>query len=536
MNYRTPGVYIEEVATFPPSVVQGATAVPVFIGYTEKGPAIARVDTFLEYRDLFGGADTTDFEVDVSTEPITVSLSGTGPHPRFNLYYCLSHYFANGGGQCFVASAGNYDEMLSKQPLLDGLALAEKEDEPTLIVIPEAVNLAAPDYHEICGAALAQCEKLGDRFAILDVKDGDVEGFRNAGMTSLMHGAAYHPYLQTSIHHVYDEDEVTVVGLSLDGTQTWSGTFNPAGITVQFTGAADGGDPTVTINAGDTSDLEFEVADRALTITNVEGKTGTDVVAAFGLLGDAGQFSLTAAGDGSAMPDPTTGATALVAVAGSGVSLGSLTTTNTAVANEVKAALGNQRVVLPPSPAIAGVFARVDRDRGVWKAPANVPVLAVIAPTEKITHEDQETLNVDADGGKSINAIRGFTGKGTLVWGARTLAGNDNEWRFVPVRRLFTVIEDATRKASAFAVFEPNDATTWLKVKGMIESYLYGLWEQGALAGPTPEAAYFVNVGLGRTMTPQDVLEGRMIVEIGVAAVRPAEFIIIRFSHKLQEA
>ena len=98
------------------------------------------------------------------------------------------------------------------------------------------------------------------------------------------------------------------------------------------------------------------------------------------------------------------------------------------------------------------------------------------------------------------------------------------------------VIEEATKKASAFAVFEPNDATTWLKVKGMIDAYLYGLWEQGALQGSTPDAAFFVNVGLGKTMTAQDILEGRMIVEIGIAAVRPAEFIIIRFSHKLAES
>ncbi len=85
-------------------------------------------------------------------------------------------------------------------------------------------------------------------------------------------------------------------------------------------------------------------------------------------------------------------------------------------------------------------------------------------------------------------------------------------------------------------MFEPNDAATWLKVKAMIESYLYGLWQQGALAGTTPEQAYFVNVGLGKTMTTQDILEGRMIVEIGLAAVRPAEFIILRFMHKLQQA
>jgi phage tail sheath protein FI len=98
------------------------------------------------------------------------------------------------------------------------------------------------------------------------------------------------------------------------------------------------------------------------------------------------------------------------------------------------------------------------------------------------------------------------------------------------------MIEESTQKATSFAVFEPNDATTWLKVKAMIESYLYGLWQQGALAGASPDDAYFVEVGLGKTMRSQDILEGRMIVKIGVAAVRPAEFIILSFTHKLQQA
>jgi len=138
--------------------------------------------------------------------------------------------------------------------------------------------------------------------------------------------------------------------------------------------------------------------------------------------------------------------------------------------------------------------------------------------------------------GKSINVIRDFTGRGTMVWGARTLAGNDNEWRYVSVRRLFINIEESAKKASAFAVFEPNDATLWLKVKGMIESYLYSLWERGALAGSKPEQAYYVNVGLGQTMTAQDVLEGRLIIDIGIAAVRPAEFVVLRFMHQLQQA
>ena len=202
----------------------------------------------------------------------------------------------------------------------------------------------------------------------------------------------------------------------------------------------------------------------------------------------------------------------------------------------MKSALGGVTVTLPPGGAVAGIYASVDNDRGVWKAPANVSVTSVIGPSVKINNDQQEGLNIDPTGGKSINAIRAFSGKGTLVWGSRTLAGNDNEWRYIPVRRLFSMIEESCRRSTAFAVFEPNDLTTWLKVKGMIESFLYGLWEQGALAGATPDAAYFVNVGLGKTMTPQDVLEGRMIVEVGIAAVRPAEFIILRFSHKLQQA
>ena len=123
-----------------------------------------------------------------------------------------------------------------------------------------------------------------------------------------------------------------------------------------------------------------------------------------------------------------------------------------------------------------------------------------------------------------------------MVWGSRTLAGNDNEWRYIPVRRLFIFVEESLQKATGFAVFEPNTPTTWLKVKAMAESFLFNLWQRGALAGPTPDKAYYVNVGLGKTMTPQDILEGRMIVDVGIAAARPAEFIVLRFMHKLQEA
>ncbi|AUX33638.1 hypothetical protein SOCE836_057990 [Sorangium cellulosum] len=444
--YMTPGVYVEEVSTLPPSVAEVSTAIPAFIGYTEKGPkspSIAQVSTMLEYEQLFGGPNLASFTVTVDAASQVTGVTRSSD-TKFLLYYAVSHYFKNGGGRCYVVSVGDYTSPPAKDKIADGLLLLEKEDEPTLIVLTDAVSLVAADYHELCQAALAQCHKLGDRFAIFDVKKDaapdkkDIDVFRDEiGTSNLAYGAAYYPYLQTSLSYAYADADVTV--------------------TIQG-GAATGG------------------------------------------------------------------------------TLATIKSSQTATYQQVKARLTAERVVLPPSAAVAGIYASVDRDRGVWKAPANVSVAAVIGPVLKITNDAQDALNVDPTAGKSINAVRAFTGKGTIVWGARTLAGNDNEWRYIPVRRLFIMIEESARKATSFAVFEPNDMTTWLKVKGMIESFLYSLWERGALAGPSPAAAYFVNVGLGKTMTNQDILEGRMIVEIGIAAVRPAEFVVLRFSHKMQEA
>ena len=453
-TYRTPGVYVEEISTFPPSVAQVATAVPAFIGYTEKGAGkVERINTLLEYEALFGGPKPSTFVATAQQNPdnaqllelVNLAHDENASDPSFIMYYCVSHYFKNGGGSCYIISIGDYSSAPSKADYDNGLLELKKEDEPTLILLTDAVHFdSSDDYYSLCQAVLMQCNELGDRFAIFDVYDQDEavdvfrgkEGSVGIGNNHLMYGAAYYPNLVTTLSHHYDEAT------------------------------------TVKVVVGQEEKM-----------------------------------------------------------------LADYKSTQTALYNRIKSELNQQRIILPPSAAVAGVYAAVDRDRGVWKAPANVSLSSTIGPTAKITSADQESLNAPDDGsGKSINAIRSFAGKGTLVWGARTLAGDDNEWRYVPVRRLFNTIEESTKKASAFAVFEPNNATTWLKVKAMIEAYLYGLWEQGALMGSTPEAAYFVNVGLGKTMTPQDVLNGRMIVEIGIAAVRPAEFIILRFTHKLPEA
>jgi hypothetical protein len=218
------------------------------------------------------------------------------------------------------------------------------------------------------------------------------------------------------------------------------------------------------------------------------------------------------------------------------VKLNVIEQTDSATFNDIKTQLAKLYIKMPPSSAMAGVYARVDRDRGVWKAPANVGLNYVIKPSVKITNDMQDGLNVDTVAGKSINAIRAFTGKGTLVWGARTLAGNDNEWRYISVRRFFNMVEESVKKATGQFVFEPNDANTWVKVRAMIENFLILQWRAGALAGAKPDEAFYVRVGLGQTMTAEDILNGYMHVEIGMAVVRPAEFIILKFSHKLQQS
>jgi phage tail sheath protein FI len=155
-------------------------------------------------------------------------------------------------------------------------------------------------------------------------------------------------------------------------------------------------------------------------------------------------------------------------------------------------------------------------------------------PVVDIDNQRQDTLNADPEYGKSINSIRLFSGKGTVVWGARTLAGNDNEWRYVPVHRFFIMVKESLRKSTSWIVFEPNNSGTWLKISGMIEKYLTQKWQEGALAGITPNVAFYVKCGVGTSMTDQDILEGRIRIEVGLAMLRPAEFIVLRFSHLLK--
>ena len=196
-------------------------------------------------------------------------------------------------------------------------------------------------------------------------------------------------------------------------------------------------------------------------------------------------------------------------------------------------ALKKEMNVLPPAAAMAGVYTRIDNTIGVFKAPANTGIVAVASPTVNITHDDQEELNVPLNG-KAINALRTFPGYGTLVWGARTLDGNSQDWRYINVRRTLIMLEQSIKAAMQAYVFEPNVAATWSLVSSTISSFLTNQWKAGALAGASPADAFDVSVGLGSTMTGDDILDGYMRVTIRVAIVRPAEFIVLTFQQKMQ--
>jgi Bacteriophage tail sheath protein len=182
--------------------------------------------------------------------------------------------------------------------------------------------------------------------------------------------------------------------------------------------------------------------------------------------------------------------------------------------------------VLPPSGAVAGVYARVDGSRGVWKAPGNGIVLGAQRTAADVNDVDAEEL---ADAG--VNAIRAFRGRGIRVWGSRTLA-SDTEWKYVNVRRLVVFLERSLDRGTQWTVFEPNDEPLWAQVRAAAGVFLNDLWRQGAFAGGSPREAFFVRCDRS-TMTQDDIDRGRLVLEIGIAPVRPAEFVIIRIARKL---
>lgn len=195
---------------------------------------------------------------------------------------------------------------------------------------------------------------------------------------------------------------------------------------------------------------------------------------------------------------------------------------------EVEGARGTARKTVPPSGHVLGIYARTDLNRGVWKAPANEIVEGALGLEHEIDDAAQESINL-----RGVNMIRRFPGRGIRVWGARTLSA-DPEWKYVNVRRLFVYLERSIDKGTQWVVFEPNDEPIWAAVTAAIGQFLNGEWRAGALAGTKPQEAYFLRCDR-TTMTQADIDSGRLIVEIGFAPLRPAEFVIFRIGQWTQD-
>ncbi|RAY96043.1 phage tail sheath family protein [Enterobacter cloacae] len=191
----------------------------------------------------------------------------------------------------------------------------------------------------------------------------------------------------------------------------------------------------------------------------------------------------------------------------------------------------DQKTHVPPSAVVAGAYCFNDRTRGVWKAPANMVTKGGVLPLYKVTDDFQGKYT---SGGKALNMIRHFNNGTPVIWGSRTCEDTDS-WRYVPVRRLFNSVEKDIKDAMQHMMYEPNSQPTWERVRSAVANYLYGMWKQGALTGAKPEDAYFVHIGLGTTMTNEEVNQGKMIVKVGMAAVRPAEFIILQFTQDVAQ-
>jgi len=621
----TPGVYIEEVNAFPGSVVEVATAIPAFIGYTEEasrnGKSLinkpTRITSFAEYRVLFGGAFQPKFTFDdvVPGTAVKHEITINGQSKAINyltdhdsyMYRGIQLFFNNGGGTCYIVSVGTYggkDKVVEvlKDELEAGLETLLKEQEPTMVVIPDVVKLE-DDSYDVYKKVLAHCAKMQSRVAILDLHDGYsprissdnvdiITKFREKiGTEYLNYAAAYYPWLNTNIVQkgevtfenlntaldaLLPETEVAALGLVAKfpkGQADFiSGLVADKSPELEKALIADNSavlkkptelpalkvpvEPKPPTDPGTTATLEektifkndqakyiidkkaYDVEKKAYDTKNPDYETKKKEYDAQKKVFDTKKAELVAnlaalVGD-DRQKETKKLYSDFVSNKKRNFHQGLIATSPTYanLLDEVRAVMN----LLPPSSAMAGIYTMVDNSRGVWKSPANISLNSVIMPSTNITHDEQENLNVDATSGKSINAIRTFPGIGTLVWGGRTLDGNSLDWKYINVRRTMIMLEQSIKMALRSYVFEPNDANTWVSVKSMIVNYLTEKWKQGALAGASPDDAFEVQVGLGLTMTGLDILEGKMLVSVKLAIVRPAEFIVVTFEQQMQKS
>jgi len=377
--------------------------------------------------------------------------------------------------------------------LTAGIDLLINEQEPTMLVIPDSMSpdVKDADAYSLQQAMLAHCNKMQSRIALLDVRSGwrsrkdqlgdPVQNFRDAiGINNVEWGASYYPWLNTTVWQSNDIDYTYI-----------SDTTSNAGIAT-LQSILNSEVTAALMNGSITQSAATNMSQQITQLSYMDGSVNISTLNNT-ILGFSSRY------------------------------------------NDIMNTLLFKINQLPTTPAMAGIYNYVDNQVGVWKAPANVSVSSVTSPAVTINDDDQQDLNAPLDG-KSVNAIRSFVGEGVLVWGARTLDANSLDWRYINVRRTMIFLEQSIKIAAKAYVFQPNVANTWVSIQSMISNFLNSQWKAGALAGASPADAYSVLIGLGSTMTADDILNGIMNITVLVAVSHPAEFIVITFQQQMQKS
>lgn len=514
-NRDTPGVYINEINAFPNSVTTVPTAIPAFIGYTPQAlyegnsclNKPTKISSFLEFQAIYCFPQSATnpvqqyapqyYLMQQQNEPENcdyLTIDGAyyailpDPATIFYLYNSVRLFFQNGGNVAYIVSVGNYGQPNNKpimpgQPvvnpnvqlndLLNGLKQLQNEQEPTLYICPEATLLSTEENGTLMQSMLQQSSVMGTTVSIFDIIGTDRPTADN-----------YSQIIQTFRENTGNQ-----------GLDFGAAYFPFIGTTLM-----------------QASDINY---------TNLFGGNIQPLAAILD--------------PDSSVSTPTGAILKQIEDGNSGRTVQQLDNALT-MACPIYGLIMRQVLQLcnlvPPSGGIAGVISTIDNQDGPWQAPANTSIVGAASLPFNLNENQQGDLNVDAVSGKSVNAIRFFNGLGILIWGARTLDGNSQDWRYLPVRRTMIYLEQSCKLAARAYVFEPNTKNTWEAVKAMISNFLTSVWKDGGLQGATASDAFSVDCGLGTTMTSDDILNGFMNVVVKVAVTHPAEFIVITFQQE----
>jgi phage tail sheath protein FI len=508
-EYLSPGVYIEEVNTGARPIEGVGTAMAAFVGFAPAGPENkpTLITNWGQYVETFGSLEEG---------------GRRNPHlPGAYLSHAVYGYFLNGGGRCYVTRVVPSIGKDGSKPAAGQLPGRSAKALPTLSVTPKStpssdiqIDVSGPSGEEPAEGTFTIKFKMGET----------EETYENVSLAR--RGAKYVVDTVNQASRLVTLTELTTAGPLAErtpaiGSYSIKAPEKTAALPVKSTHFV--GD------VAERSGLEgMEVAD------DVTMLVCPDLMAAFqgGTIDKDGVKAVQLAmiahcerlANRMAILDPPPGLSP----------------------QEVKkwrekesnydskfAALyypwikvdgpDGKPIEVPPSGHIAGIWARNDTERGVHKAPANEVVRGALAPAVQVTKGEQDVLN---PGG--VNCIRSFTGRGVRVWGARTQS-SDPAWRYVNVRRLFNYVESSIERGTQWVVFEPNDSDLWARVRRDVGAFLTGVWRDGALFGTTPAEAFFVKCDAENN--PADVRDrGQLIIDVGMAPVKPAEFVVFRFS------